>query len=66
MGFIAGFQYPLVGLIESVHRARTFEHEVHMVFEAVFERFVKRSPLSVMTQATMEHALDAATLDELS
>jgi hypothetical protein len=36
-----------------------------MVFEAVFERFIKQSPLTVMTRATMEHALDEAALDEL-
>jgi len=34
-----------------------------MVFDEVFERFVKRSPLTVMTRATMEHALDEAALD---
>jgi hypothetical protein len=36
-----------------------------MVFETVFDRFVKKSPLSVMTRATMEHALDPAALDPL-
>ena len=36
-----------------------------MVFDAVFERFVKRSALTVMTRATMEHALDEAALDAL-
>jgi hypothetical protein len=36
-----------------------------MVFEAVFERFVKRSPLTIMTRATMEHALDEAAVNTL-
>lgn len=36
-----------------------------MVFEAVFERFIKRSALTVMTRATMEHALDPDALDDL-
>jgi hypothetical protein len=36
-----------------------------MVFDAIFERFMKRSPLTVMTRATMEHALDDAALDAL-
>jgi hypothetical protein len=36
-----------------------------MVFDAVFERFVKKSTLAVMTRATMEHALDEADLDAL-
>jgi hypothetical protein len=36
-----------------------------MVFDEVFERFVKRSTLTVMTRATMEHALDEAALDAL-
>ncbi len=36
-----------------------------MVFDAVFDRFVKRSPLTVMTRATREHALDAAAVDAL-
>jgi hypothetical protein len=36
-----------------------------MVFEEVFSQFVKRRPLAVMTRATMEHALDDASLDEL-
>lgn len=34
-----------------------------MVFEAVFERFIKQSALTVMTRATMEHALDPGALD---
>jgi len=36
-----------------------------MIFEAVFERFEKRSPLTVMTRATLEHALDESTLNAL-
>lgn len=36
-----------------------------MVFDEVFERFVKRSALTVMTRATMEHALDEAALNQL-
>jgi hypothetical protein len=36
-----------------------------MVLDAIFERFMKRSPLTVMTRATMEHALDDAALDAL-
>lgn len=36
-----------------------------MIFKEVFDRFVKRSPLTVMTRATMEHALDEGALDAL-
>jgi hypothetical protein len=35
------------------------------MFEAVFDRFEKKSPLTVMTRATMEHALDPSALDIL-
>jgi len=36
-----------------------------MLLAEIFERFVKRSPISVMARATMEHALAAEALDEL-
>lgn len=36
-----------------------------MLFNEVFERFEKKSPLAVMTRATMEYALDPVALDEL-
>jgi IS4 transposase len=36
-----------------------------MILGPVFERFVHDSPLSVMTRATLEHALSASVLDEL-
>src|SRR5436305_7490813 len=36
-----------------------------MLFGGVFERFLTDSPLSVMTRATMEHALSASALDAL-
>ena len=36
-----------------------------MIFDEVFDRFAKRSPLTVMTRATMEHALDPQALDVL-
>lgn len=35
------------------------------MFDAVFERFERLSPLTVMTRATMEHALDEAVLNAL-
>lgn len=36
-----------------------------MIFEAVFEQFVTKSPLSVMARATIEHAFSATALDDL-
>jgi hypothetical protein len=36
-----------------------------MLFGPVFEQFVNKSPLSVMSRATIEHALPATALDEL-
>jgi len=36
-----------------------------MLFGGVFERFLKESPISVMSRATIEHALSAPALDEL-
>lgn len=36
-----------------------------MLFSEVFERFVQKSPISVMARATMEHALSADALDQL-
>ena len=36
-----------------------------MILGPVFERFVNDSPLSVMSRATIEHALSASALDEL-
>lgn len=36
-----------------------------MLFGGVFERFLKESPLSVMSRATIEHALSASALDAL-
>jgi IS4 transposase len=36
-----------------------------MLFGGVFERFLKDSPLSVMSRATIEHALSASALDAL-
>jgi len=36
-----------------------------MILSAIFEKFVKRSPVSVMARATMEHALAAEGLDAM-
>jgi Transposase DDE domain len=36
-----------------------------MIFGRVFERFVARTPISVMARATMEHALAPAALDQI-
>jgi hypothetical protein len=36
-----------------------------MMLSQVFERFVKKSPISVMARATMEHAMTADALDKL-
>lgn len=36
-----------------------------MYLEAVFERFVQKSPVTVMTRACLEHALDPAALNAL-
>lgn len=36
-----------------------------MLFGGVFESFLKESPLSVMSRATIEHALSASALDDL-
>ena len=36
-----------------------------MLLSGIFERFVQKSPISVMARATMEHALSADALDEL-
>lgn len=36
-----------------------------MLFGGVFEQFLKESPLSVMSRATIEHALSASALDAL-
>jgi len=36
-----------------------------MILDAVFERFIAASPLTVMARATIEHALGADVLDEL-
>ena len=36
-----------------------------MILSQVFERFVQKSPISVMARATMEHALSAEALDEM-
>lgn len=36
-----------------------------MILEPVFEQFVKKSPISVMARATVEHALCASALDDL-
>lgn len=36
-----------------------------MLFDGVFERFLKDSPLSVMSRATIENALSASALDAL-
>lgn len=36
-----------------------------MLLSEIFERFVKKSPISVMARATMEHALTAGALDTL-
>ena len=36
-----------------------------MILSEVFQRFVSRSPISVMARATMEHALSADALDEM-
>jgi hypothetical protein len=36
-----------------------------MILKAVFERFAKKSPVTVMTRALLEHALNAEALDAL-
>jgi hypothetical protein len=36
-----------------------------MLFGGVFESFLRASPLSVMSRATIEHTLSASALDEL-
>ena len=36
-----------------------------MILGAMFERFLKESPISVMSRATIEHALSATALDDL-
>ncbi len=36
-----------------------------MIFGYVFEQFINKSPLSVMSRATIEHALAASALDDL-
>ena len=36
-----------------------------MILGPVFERFINQSPLSVMSRATLEHALSATALDAL-
>lgn len=36
-----------------------------MILSDIFERFVQKSPVSVMTRATMEYALSAELVDEL-
>ena len=36
-----------------------------MILGPVFERFINQSPISVMSRATLEHALSATALDEL-
>src|SRR3954462_7237408 len=36
-----------------------------MILGPLFERFLHDSPLSVMSRATLEHALSASALDEL-
>jgi IS4 transposase len=36
-----------------------------MILGPMFERFIKESPISVMSRATIEHALSASALDEL-
>jgi IS4 transposase len=36
-----------------------------MIFGPVFDQFVSQSPISVMTRATIEHALSASALDAL-
>src|SRR5262245_30226735 len=36
-----------------------------MLLGPVFEQFIRKSPLSVMSRATIEHALSASALDEL-
>src|SRR4051812_7838294 len=36
-----------------------------MIQGPVFEQFVNKSPISVMSRATIEHALSASALDEL-
>src|SRR5918911_827092 len=36
-----------------------------MILGPVFERFLNESPISVMSRATIEHALPASALDEL-
>lgn len=36
-----------------------------MIMGAVFEQFVKQSPLSVMARASVEHVMEPAALDEL-
>jgi IS4 transposase len=39
--------------------------EAIMIFGAIFDEFVKESPLSVMARATVEHAFSATALDDL-
>src|SRR6266567_1240864 len=39
--------------------------ETAMILGHVFEQFINHSPLSVMSRATLEHALSASALDEL-
>src|SRR5947199_121686 len=39
--------------------------EAAMILGSVFERFINESPLSVMSRATLEHALSASALDAL-
>ena len=36
-----------------------------MILGPVFERFLNESPISVMSRATIEHALSASALDTL-
>src|SRR3954463_5682206 len=39
--------------------------EAAMILGPVFERFINESPISVMSRATIEHALSASALDAL-
>ena len=50
-----------------MHCARTPDGgiEWRMFLSVVFEKFVKKSPVSVMARATMEHALSAEALDAM-
>ena len=36
-----------------------------MIFGPVFKKFINKSPISVMSRATIEHAFSAAALDAL-